>query len=37
MEKMPIILIIDDDPDNFDVLDTLLANLKYALIEQTRL
>jgi two-component system, sensor histidine kinase and response regulator len=31
METTPIILIIDDEPDNFDVIDTLLANEGYEL------
>ena len=31
MDKTPIILIIDDEPDNFDVIDTLLANEGYEL------
>ncbi|MBE9143869.1 hybrid sensor histidine kinase/response regulator [Planktothrix mougeotii] len=31
METTPIILIIDDDPDNFDVIETLLANEGYEL------
>ncbi len=31
MQQTPIILIIDDEPDNFDVIDNLLANEGYEL------
>lgn len=31
MEEYPSILVIDDEPDNFDVIDTLLDNLGYQL------